>query len=253
MLSIARFGWSRDLPDHRDHLHIAPTDVLPASYDLRSLEFGMIPVYDQGDFGSCTANMGAAMAQYLFLKEALSDQSVPSRMFLYYNERVIEGTPSFDSGAQCRDALKCLSTIGSIPETLYPYTSANLTAQPPAQCYVEAKWELATEYASVPQTRDAIKQTIFSGLPVGFGFSVYSSFMSDSVAKTGMVPMPGLFEKRVGGHAVVIVGYNDDMQRYIVRNSWSALWGDKGYFYMPYNYVESTSLASDFWVLKKVD
>ena len=98
-----------------------------------------------------------------------------------------------------------------------------------------------------------MKGCLASGFPFVFGFTVYESFESNAVASSGIVPMPAPNEKIVGGHAVVLVGYNDAVDRFRVRNSWGTRWGQKGYFEMPYLYVTSGSLASDFWVVQQTN
>ena len=83
-------------------------------------------------------------------------------------------------------------------------------------------------------------------IPVEFGFTVYESFESDDVTRTGMVPLPGPSEEIVGGHSVRIVGYNDLTQQVKCANSWNTDWGQKGYFFAPYAYLLNQSYASDF-------
>jgi C1A family cysteine protease len=89
------------------------------------------------------------------------------------------------------------------------------------------------------------------GFPVVFGFTVYESFEGNDVATTGNMPMPASGEKVLGGHAVALVGFNDDRRVFIVRNSWGASWGDQGYFYMPYEFITNPEYASDFWSVRK--
>jgi C1A family cysteine protease len=110
---IARYGWIPDLPDHRDHLFAAPSRVLsalPQSADLRSSCPG---VYDQGQLGSCTANAIAAAIEFDQLRDQLVDVFVPSRLFIYYNERDMESTVASDSGAMIRDGVKSVATVGA--------------------------------------------------------------------------------------------------------------------------------------------
>src|SRR5271154_1514724 len=131
---ISHYGWLPDLPDQRDHLYAAPveiTAILPASVDLRS---NCPPVYDQGQLGSCTANAIAAAIEFDRKKQRLTD-FVPSRLFLYYNERVMEGTVSSDSGAQIRDGIKSVSKIGAPREADWPYDIAKFTDKPPTKAY----------------------------------------------------------------------------------------------------------------------
>jgi C1A family cysteine protease len=105
-------------------------------------------------------------------------------------------------------------------------------------------------YQKVPQVLWSLKTVLANGRPIVFGFTVYSAFESATVAQTGIVPMPSPSDQVVGGHAVVLVGYDDAADRFRVRNSWGTGWGQQGYFEMPYLYVTSASLASDFWVIQ---
>lgn len=246
----SRYGWIRDLPDQRDYLFAAPTAVqanLPPSVDLRPT---CPPVYDQGQLGSCTGNGVAGVVQFDALKEALADTSTPSRLFIYYNERVIEGTVASDSGAQIRDGIKSVATTGACDETLWPYDITKFALKPSPACYAAAKGQRAIVYSRVGQTLSQLKACLASGYPIVFGFTVYDSFESPAVASSGVVPMPSPSEGAVGGHCVVAVGYDDASQRFTIRNSWGEGWGLAGYATMPYQYLLSLSLASDFWTVK---
>ncbi|PYI66431.1 peptidase [Arthrobacter livingstonensis] len=246
----SRYGWIPDLPDQRDFHFAAPHAVqanLPPAADLTP---HCPPVYDQGQLGSCTGNGVAGVIQFDALKESLADSSTPSRLFIYYNERVIEGTVDSDSGAQIRDGIKTVATTGACAETLWPYDIAKFTAKPKAACYTAAKKHRAITYSRVGQTLSQLKGCLASGYPIVFGFTVYDSFESADVAKTGVVPMPGASETVLGGHCVVAVGYDDASQRFTIRNSWGDGWGKAGYATMPYPYLLSNSLASDFWTVR---
>jgi len=249
---IQRYGWIPDLPDHRDHLYAAPVvhlAKLPAKVDLRGK---CPPVYDQGQLGSCTANAIGAAIQFDRMKQKLSPNFVPSRLFIYYNERVIEGTVKSDSGAQIRDGIKTVAHDGDCTEKEWPYDIAKFAAKPPPQCYKDALKYKAVTYQRVVQTPSQLKGCLASGYPIVFGFTVYESFESDAVAKTGQVPMPKPNEKTLGGHAVLAVGYDESAQRFIVRNSWGKNWGIKGYFTMPYGYLTDSNLSDDFWTIRVV-
>jgi C1A family cysteine protease len=262
------YGWQPDLPDHRDHVYSAPLAkltaraALPASADLRTL---CPPVYDQGQIGSCTANAIAAALEFDRRKQKLSD-FVPSRLFIYYNERAMEHTVGSDAGAQIRDGIKSVGDLGACPESEWPYdaTPANLQTnvwppgarpaeKPPKSCYSDAKKYTALSYQRVNRDLAQMKGCLADGFPFVFGFTVYQSFESAAVAKNGVVNMPAGSEQVVGGHAVLAVGYDDKSQRLIVRNSWGAKWGIKGYFTMPYAYVLDTNLSDDFWTIRTVN
>jgi C1A family cysteine protease len=250
---FTRYGWVPDIPDQRDHLYAAPVvhlAKLPSQVDLRA----QCPkvIYDQGQLGSCTGNAIACAIQFERLKQKLKPDFIPSRLFIYYNERAMENTIASDSGAQIRDGIKSVAKLGDCPETKWPYAIEKFATKPSAACYRDALKYKAVLYQRVTQTMDQMKGCLASGYPFVFGFSVYESFEGPQVAKTGVVPMPSPTEKQMGGHAVIAVGYDDKDQRFIVRNSWGSGWGMQGYFTMPYAYLTDDNLASDFWTIRLV-
>lgn len=250
------FGWTPDVPDHRDQMYSAPIvhlQKLPAHVDLRP----QCPkeIYDQGQLGSCTANSTAAAVEFDLLKQKAPQVFTPSRLFIYYNERQIEHTVASDSGAQLRDGIKCLKNWGAPPETVWSYSDQNpgpFQEKPSQAAYTAAAKHKVTSYQRVPRTLTQMKGCLASGYPFVFGFSVYESFESDEVAKSGDAPMPGANEQLLGGHAVLAVGYDDKTQRFIVRNSWGPHWGKHGYFTLPYAYLLDSDLSDDFWTVRTV-
>jgi C1A family cysteine protease len=249
---VSRYGWIPDLPDHRDQLYAAPVEVagaLPASVDLRAQ---CPPVYDQGQLGSCTANAIAGAIQFDQMKQKLAQIFTPSRLFIYYNERAIEHTVASDSGAQIRDGIKSVAKQGDCPETEWPYVISKFKTKPPAKCYSDALKYKAVLYQRMTQTLSQLKACLASGYSFVFGFTVYESFESAQVAKTGHASLPKSGESSIGGHAVMCVGYDDAKQWFIVRNSWGPKWGMNGYFTLPYPYLISANLASDFWTIRVV-
>lgn len=250
--TIAHYGWIPDLPDHRDYSYAASAEVLaalPASVDLRS---ACPPVYDQGQLGSCTANALAAAFEFDQMKQSLPQIFIPARLFIYYNERAIENTIYTDSGAMLRDGIKSAAGQGVCPEEMWPYDLAAFQEQPTPMCYQAALQNRAILYRRVPQNSDQMKGCLASGYPFVVGFTVYESFERPQVAQDGHVPMPQPSEAVRGGHAVLVVGYDDTHQWWIVRNSWGAHWGIQGYFTMPYAYLTTPSLSNDFWTLQIV-
>ncbi len=246
-------GWIPDVPDHRDRLFSVlrpPVPVAPPApprvVDLRA---SCPPIEDQGALNSCTANALAGALEFLELKDKVKFDYA-SRLFIWYNERVIEHTVASDVGASLRDGIKTLAKQGVCPEPLWPYDSARFAAAPTPACYQAAVGRKITAYYRV-QTVDEMRSCLAGGFPFVFGFTVYQSFESPQVAKTGVVPMPAPTEAVLGGHAVVAVGYDDTAQRFLVRNSWGPVWGMNGYFTMPYAYLADRNLSDDFWYIER--
>ena len=208
----------------------------------------MPAIYNQLNLGSCVFNSIAAITEYEMVKQGEPD-FMPSRLFMYYNTRVMEGTVGFDSGAEIRDGMKSLATQGVCPESEWPYNVDQFTVQPPQQDYTDALSHLAVQYSTVDQSLSQIQGCLANGYPIVFGFTVFESFESSRVANTGIMPMPSAGEGIVGGHAVVAVGYDDTHQTIKVRNSWGPDWGDSGSFHMPYAYILDSNLCDDFWQL----
>jgi C1A family cysteine protease len=163
---------------------------------------------------------------------------------------VIEHDVKQDNGAMIRDGIKSLAGQGVCAESLWPYVISQFAKKPTAACYAKAKQHSISSYQRL-ETTDEMRSCLADGFPFVFGFTVYESFESAAVAKSGVVNLPKASERTLGGHAVCAVGYNDAQQRFIVRNSWGDDWGMKGYFTIPYAYLADRNLSDDFWTLRK--
>lgn len=242
-------GWVPDRPDPRDHIKALSfeesTATLPLEHSLRSK---MPKVYDQGQLGSCTANAIGGAVQFQQMKEKeVEGANVPSRLFIYWNERELEGTTSSDAGAMIRDGMKVIGSVGAPPEADWPYDINKFSVKPPAQAFGDALKYTAT-YGRVTQSTHSLKASTYFGRPVVFGFTVFDSF--EEIGSDGIMPMPDLNNESVlGGHAVLIVGYKmiDNQVYFEVRNSWGPDWGDGGYFWMPAAFAISPDYCDDFW------
>jgi C1A family cysteine protease len=248
---VKHYGWVPDLPDRRDLTYSVPRGLvarLPPRVDLRA---ACPTVYNQGALGSCTANAIAAALEFDLMKQG-GDEFVPSRLFIYYNERVMEGSVNDDSGAMLRDGIKSVAKQGAPHEDLWPYAIAKFKTKPTKRAYADAARHPAVLYKRVQRDLAQMKGCLASGFPFVFGFSVYESFESSTVGKSGHTPMPKAKEKMVGGHAVLAVGYDNAKKWFIVRNSWGPAWGLKGYFTLPFGYFTDENLSDDFWTVTLV-
>ncbi len=246
-----KYGWKKDLPDHRDLWYtylIRETDI--TKKDLRN-EF-MSPVYDQGNIGSCTANAILSAFSYEHKKEGLGSFD-GSRLFLYYNERLIEGTPMVDSGANIRDGIKVINKIGICKEEFCPYDTTKFTIPPSINSYKDAKKHKSVKYMRMNVDINEFKNAINNNYLVIFGFSVPLSFEDSDISTTGIMKMPEEHEKIIGGHAVVACGYDDNYDNrggyLLIKNSWSTSWGQGGYFWMPYSFIQDKYCA-DCWIIQ---
>lgn len=231
----------KKLPEHLTNIIDLPKITLPVLVDLRNR---MPPIYNQGQLGSCTANALCGGLGYI------NPKLVGSRLFLYYNERMIEGNTKNDTGAYIHDGVASLIQNGICPEVEWPYNVNNFAVKPPVKCYDDALLHKVFNSYNLNNDIVSMKTCLNLGYPFTVGIMIYNTFDTYTVSKTGMVPMPTPQDKLLGGHAVLCVGYNDIKQVFIMRNSWGSSWGDKGYFYLPYAYLTSTTLTSDLWCIK---
>jgi C1A family cysteine protease len=249
------FGWRPDLPDQRDYrFAITPgaQRTLPVAAAIPARI--MPPIWDQGDLGACTAFMAGFMHETLRRKQGLPKQA-PSPLFTYWATRFLEGglaQTKWDSGATIRDAVRSLAKFGQPTDETWPYDPALFARRPPAKAWAEGEKRQVLTYQRVTSL-DGIRAAIVDECPVGFGYMVYESHETQAVARTGRVPMPGLNEAVLGGHACSFVAYDDTKRLLKFRNQWTAQWGDKGYGYLPYEFVTNPELCTDWWIIRTVE
>jgi C1A family cysteine protease len=262
-------GWLPSAPDFRDYsASSAPADELlrrlresgaatstpAASVDLREY---FIAVSDQLDLHASTAHACAGLVEY-FERRANGRLLRPSRLFLYQNSLRLAGLQG-DCGTDLRTSFKAMIRCGIPPERYWPYEMDRLAAQPDAFLYTFVEPYRSASYVRLDsrkssgiQSLQTVKSFLAAGFPAAFGFPVPNSLSSD-----GDIPYRPTFDSIVGGQAVLAVGYDDRWLRgsrgaLLVRSSWGAQWGEEGYGWLPYAYVEE-ELAVDFWTLLHPD
>lgn len=246
------FGWIPDIPDVRDFIFKlgfpVETTPLPKKVDLRSY---LPEIWNQGQIGCCTGMSVSGAIQFNLKKQQLAEFT-PSPLFAYYNGRLYEGTTRLDAGAMIRDVIKGVNEYGICALPSWPTEPKKVIIKPTKAAYTHAKTTKAVRYERIPRSLNEFKAALATGFPFIFGFAVYESFQSDTVAKTGIVPEPSTKEKMLGGHAVLACGFDDEKQHFIIRNSWGSNWGDQGHFYLPYSFFTNSNLTDDFWVIYSV-
>ena len=254
-----KYGWKRDKLDPRDHYRTFkhPTLGYPLTSSKVDLRNKCPHVYDQGSLGSCTANAIAFAYEYDQIKQHEVHIFTPSRLFIYYNERTMEGTVDYDAGAEIRDGIKSVNMQGICTEQEWPYNIYKFTVKPDNRWYEEGKKNHRVAYKRINMHLDEMKNCLHNGLPFVFGFVVCESF--EQIGRDGVMMIPDENEDILGGHAVAAVGYDDNMEAngekgyFIIRNSWGKNWGtESGHFYMPYNFITNPKYCSDFWTIERI-
>jgi C1A family cysteine protease len=271
--SAFALGWLPDYPDLRDFTPetdqirgvfekaksrvVRPPKALPANVDLRAW---CPPVENQGSIGSCTAQAGVGLVEY-YERRAFGKHLDASRLFLYKTTRNLLHWTG-DTGAFLRTTMKAMVLFGVPPEEYWPYHPGDFDDEPTAFCYAFAQSYQTIQYyrfdppgVSASELLNRIKTYLSSGYASMFGFTVYDS-ISEAADNEGKIPFPKPGDRVIGGHAVDAVGYDDQMKigditgAFLIRNSWGTGWGDDGYGWLPYAYVEE-GLAIDWWTVLK--
>lgn len=215
-------------------------------------------VYDQLNLNSSTANAVAFSFHYDQIKNYKKSVIKPSRLFIYYNERQTINNTENDNTVELKnksvemfDSINVLYNLGVCPEFMYSYEEKNFNNKPDIECYKDALNNKLIVYNAIDQNLHQLKAALIEGYPIICGIEIFSNFHTDEVSETGNIKLPTEEDIPCGGLAVTLMGFDNGDKVFIVKNSWGTNWGDKGYCYIPYEYILDSKLASDFWILRK--
>ena len=249
-----KLNWQRDRKDPRDHeAPLLKAFRAPPVIDLRK---GVHAIYDQGELGSCTAQMMAYILQFIESRQNGTPAPIPSRLFIYWVTRWLQGTLDEDSGATIRNVFRAVAKEGYPPEHLWRYIIANFKKRPPKAAFEAGDWNTldGSEHARVPHNLPSIQFQLSQGNPIGFGFDVPESFMDARTARTGIVRKPRSSERDVGGHAMTLVGYDNPRRVFFGLQSWGRRWGQGGFCEFPFDFILDQNRCADFrCVLQLID
>jgi len=240
-------GWIPDKVDPRDFKYSAllkAPGIFKDEVDLRSVSPA---IYSQGATNSCVGNAVGASIDFYYTKLGYP-HSDPSRLFIYFNGRDLDGTPYEDIGCTIRNSIKGVVKLGVCSEESWPYIISNVIMRPYQTCYDEAISNKVSSYYRMDYVIDDFKQCLSEGFPFTIGVRVFENFPMST--ETGIIPMPS--GKILGGHAMLVVGYISSIKMFIVRNSWGPLWGENGYGFIPFEYVLNNGWAGDFWTIRSL-
>jgi C1A family cysteine protease len=246
---MRKYGWKGVIPDFRDTAYAYKTIGPRLEEDIPPVKYLICPpVVDQEDLGSCvffalTAHMAATAVQND------RDPLNLSQLWAYYHYRKTHGLVEYDDGAYIREAIKLVAAAGIPHEDCWPYVTGNFAKGPPDECLIEAKANRIKSYHAL-ETRDDMILCLAAGFGFVCGISVYTSFDSESTAKTGIVTMPGPGDKFLGGHALYFWGYNLHKDVFHFQNSYSRGWGEDGHGTIPISYLSNRGLAGDIFTIR---
>lgn len=251
--SVQMGGYLQDVAqvDRSDLITTRSISDLPEQVDFRSW---CSPVENQGTLGSCTANAAVGALEYLRSRRNY-DPCDYSRLFVYFNTRRLRGDTTNDSGAMIAECMAALLAYGAPPEQIWPYSDTDRwMEQPAAVIYEKAKIDMALQYSQL-RGDAAILSALAQGFPVCFGIFLPEKAYA-SASQSGQIAYLSASDwqaQTVGGHAMLLVGYDLLRNHYIVRNSWGGDYGDQGYLYISFDLMQRAGHPDSFWALGELE
>lgn len=195
------------------------------------------PIEDQLHLGSCVGQAVVGAYELLLNKADRIKFLDLSRLFVYYNARLLDDAVEEDVGAYVRDGIKAATKYGICSEQVWPYLVQRFADAPSIQSYEDAQRRLIKKYYRIDNIKDIVN-ALNADCPVVTSFNVYDSFDDLEYSGNHILPMPRASENLIGGHAVTFVGYDLSKKLFLARNSFGEDWGMDGYFWVPFDYAE---------------
>ncbi len=248
--SINYYPVVRDPGDHRDFLYEKKDNELKEQVDLREYSG---KVRNQAHLRSCSSEALISAYEILLKKEYPEKYTDLSSLFVYHNARLYESRrPLVDSGVYIRDAIRAVKHFGICAESVWPYNASYFSANPTESSYEDAKKRTIGSYYKCRDFED-ILDALNNDVPVVTAIRTYSNFNLLGWNGSSELLLPSDRDLLTGGHSVALVGYDRKKEKLIAKNSFGPLWGDKGYFYIPFEYVERGFMDSWIFEIKLLD
>ncbi|WP_020470370.1 C1 family peptidase [Zavarzinella formosa] len=235
------FGCTPDLPDPRDAGFANTITDLPDHMQLDS----PMEVRNQGSLQACTSFAVAAAVRFAQIKQGLEDFE-PSPLYVFFNTRSIEGHQSLNVAVAPRDAIKAVASDGSCKEEDFPYDESKFSVPPPQNCFLFGRDNKVVTYLRVPPDLTSLKSCIAQGFPFILAFTAFSGFRN--IGSDGMIPPAS--GAPIGGHCMLVLGYDDADQIFMCQNSFGEDFGNQGFVFMSYAYLLQNQF--DIWTITQV-
>jgi hypothetical protein len=220
-------------------------------YDIYNKYKDYFPeIADQGNIESCVPTCISTVYYYLTMKQSNYLNFRISRLYLYYQFRKLYDDVKLDEGSTIRDCINILHKDGIVPEFLYPYIETKVFNNPSEFLEKYSRFCKCLGFENI--SRKVIRQNLLLDNPVLCGIKLFESIYKDEVKNTGIINYSEEYDKILGGHCIILVGFDNNKKYYKFINSWGPTWGDKGFGYLPYEYIKNIRLSNEFYIIKNI-
>ena len=231
---------------------ITPHTLLPTKHDITLINPHYFPeVSNQGSAETCVPDCISTLYYYYTVRQNNFLKFRISRLFLYYKVRKLYYKIDDDDGTTIEHCINELKDNGAPPEFIYPYDLRKLNHPPDDESEKLSKFCRCLGFECIE--RNKIKLTLANNDPIVCGIRLYKNIDNNPlVDKTGILPEITDTDIFKGGHSVILVGYDDNTERFKFMNSWGTKWGDNGFGYINYKYIYDEKYSDEFFIFKNI-